>query len=133
MALILRYVCNKISTNFFSEKQNLINNEDFGMIKDDFRLIYFSSFVDEESSVFNNICEKIYHFDKKYKLNIFTFYSRISNKNDKRWDLKFINEKLKYEENIKKAYICGPVGFLNHIKKLLLDTTKLRVETIHLV
>ena len=72
-------------------------------------------------------------FDKKYKLNIFTFYTRISNKNDIRWNLKFIKEKLKNEENIKKAYICGPIWFLNNIKKLLLDTTKLRVEIIHLV
>ena len=103
------------------------------MVSDNFKLIYFSSFVDEESAVFNDLCLQLHDLDRKYNMNIFTFYSRISNKNVKRWDQEFINEKLKNEENIKKAFICGPTKFLNDIKQILLDSEMVRSDIIHLV
>ena len=71
-------------------------------------------------------------FYRKYNLKIFTFYSRISNKDKKRWDVEFISEKLK-KEHVKKAFICGPTRFLNDIKKILLESTKVEADKIHLI
>ena len=73
-------MCNKISVKHFNETHNAINDEDFSMVKDNFNLIYFSAFADDESAVFQEICDELHELDKKYSLNVFKFYSRISSR-----------------------------------------------------
>ena len=53
------------------------------MVKDGFKLIYFSSFSDEESAIFHDICERLEEIDKKYNVNVFKFIPRISSKDQK--------------------------------------------------
>ena len=126
-------MCNKISVKHFNEAHNAINDEDFSMVKDNFNLIYFSAFADDESAVFHEICDELHELDKKYSLNVFKFYSRISSKDKKRWDKDYIVEKLGKFENINKVYICGPTRFLDDIKQSVLDAEIVGVEKIHLV
>ena len=133
VAFTLRYVCYKIASTNFNQHDNIINKEDFSMVKDDFRLIYFSTFQDEESVVYHDMCDKLQKLDKKYNLNVFKFISRVSSKDKERWDTVFVNEKLEKIDKVKKAFICGPVRFLNDMKAILLQTGKISEDKIHLV
>lgn len=103
------------------------------MVKSDFKLYYFSSFAVEESVVFHDLCEKLAKLDKKYSMNVFKFFPRVSSKDKKRWDIDFINEKLEKATDINKVYICGPTRFLTDIKQLLIDAKIVDNEKIHLV
>jgi hypothetical protein len=133
VAFVLRYVSNKIASNFFNEKFNRINKEDFSLVKDDFQFYYFTTFGEDESSIFNDLCEKLYEFDKKYNINVFKFFPRISVKDKKRWDFEYVNEKLDKVEKINKAFICGPTTFRNDMKQILLSTKKVDPTCIQLV
>ena len=133
VAFVLRYMCNKICVSQFNEMGNTINSEDFSMVKDNFNLIYFSTFADDESAVFHEICEELQELDKKYNLNVFKFYSRISSGDKIRWDKNFVVEKLGKLEEIKKIFICGPTRFLDDIKKSILESEIVGIEKIHLV
>jgi len=132
VAFTLRYLCNKISSNIFNVNNNNINNETFSMVSENFKLIYFSSFADEESEVYNDICEQLQKLNESYKMNVFNFYRRISNK-DKRWDKNYIKSILMKETKIKNVYVCGPTGFLTDIKKILLEVDNVIPSNIHLV
>jgi len=66
VAYTLRYICNHIAEKEFNNSANRLSmDEDFSEIKPDFRLVYLSSFVDDESSVFHDLCEKLEVLDKK--------------------------------------------------------------------
>ena len=132
VAFTLRYMCNKISLKMFNEENNRINNEDFSKVNENFKLIYFSSFSDEDSAIYIDVCKQLHTLNESYKLNVFNFYSRISSK-DKSWNKTFIENILVKEKNIKKIFLCGPTGFLTDIKNMLLQIDIVSYKDIHLV
>jgi hypothetical protein len=132
VAFTLRYLCHKISSKLLNVNNNNINNESFTMVSENFKLIYFSSFADEESVVYHDICEELQRLNESYKMNVFNFYPRISSK-DKRWDQNYIKSILMKEKKIRNVYVCGPTGFLTDIKKILLEIDNVKPSNIHLV
>jgi ferredoxin-NADP reductase len=103
-------------------------------VKDDFKLVYFSSFADEESGVYHQMCDNLHKLDKKYNLNIFHYVNRLSNKNNERWNVEFLCKELAEVKNsITRTFICGPTGFLDDIKKALIDGLIVEKDKIFLV
>ena len=136
VSYVLRYITDKIARDIFScNKNKLFQDEEFSnFVKNDFKLIYFSTFSDEESSVYHNICEKLQNLDLKFKLNIFKYIVRFSNKNNTRWDTNYLaNVLAPYKTSITKTYICGPTRFLDDIKQSLIDGLIVPIEKIYLV
>jgi hypothetical protein len=105
----------KIAKDKYNYTGNKIFGDDeFSIVSDDFKLIYFSSFSDESSSVYHNICQKLDSFDTQYNLNIFKYFVRFSNKSEMRWDSDYLSKTLSsYKNQISKAFICGPTRFLD--------------------
>lgn len=132
---MLRFITYKIAKDKYNFNGNKIfDEEEFSIIDDDFKLIYFSSFTDESSSVYHNICQKLESLDSQYNLNIFKYYPRFSNRSEMRWDTNYLNNILSPLKNkINKAFICGPTKFLDDIKKSLIDGLIVEKEKIHLV
>jgi hypothetical protein len=136
ISYVLRYITDKIAREKFQYSHNrLFKEEDFSsVVKDDFKLIYFSTFADEESAVYHTICEKLQNLDKKYQLNVFRYIPRFSNKDKKRWDTAFLCkelESLKY--SITRAFVCGPTPFLDQIKQSLTDGLIVEKDKIFLI
>ncbi len=128
----MTYKIAKDKYNFTGNK--IFNDDEFSIISDDFKLIYFSSFTDESSSVYHNICHKLDSLNIQYNLNIFKYYVRFSNKNEMRWDTDYLSKTLSSHKNqITKAFICGPTRFLDDIKKSLIDGMIVEKEKIILV
>ena len=124
VSYVLRHITDKIAREKYECTNNkiFINENLCTNLKGDFKLVYFSSFSDQESSVYHTICEKLYDLDKKYNLNIFKYVYRFSNEDKARWDTNYLcNALASYKNSITRAYICGPTGFLDYIKNSLID------------
>jgi ferredoxin-NADP reductase len=132
IALVLRYSISKIN------KSNIVHKEDFSYIDDDFKLIVFASFRNEESCVFTDICERLEEMDLKYGLKLFRFFLKISDSgfepNNKKWDPQFIKDNLyEYGDHIKKIMISGPVGFMEFVKDSIINSKVVNKEKLHFV
>ena len=57
----------------------IYNNEleDFESVNQDFKLVYFSSFSNEKSAVYTDMCNKMQDIENQYELKLFKFVNRI--------------------------------------------------------
>jgi ferredoxin-NADP reductase len=120
---VLRYITFKIAKDKYNFTGNkFFGDNEFSIISDDFKLVYFSSFTEESSSVYHTMCQNLESMDSQYNLGIFKYIVRFSDKNETRWDTEYLSKTLSsYKNQITKALICGPTKFLDDIKKSLID------------
>jgi ferredoxin-NADP reductase len=118
----LRYITSKVSQNNFNNKSNSIfPEESFDEVNSDFQLVFMTTFSNEQSSIYFDVMQKLEALDTKYNLNIFKFIQRVASNNKKRWDMSFIKENLtKYQCNLSKVYLAGPIVFMDEMKESLL-------------
>ena len=77
----------------------------------------YSTFSDEKSSIFSNECQKLKEINDKFNLDSFSCQMRFSDRDKKRWDTQFLQEKLGIiKSKIEKIYIVGPISFMDQLK-----------------
>jgi len=123
----MRLILYKISKEKFNSHKNRIDEESFEYIEDDFKLVLYASYFNEESSTMNKFLKDASDLNKKYNLNIFEYnvkyekeiagFGFVSNWNA----MNFRKEFGAKNKEIKKVYISGTIGFLesmdNEFKK----------------
>lgn len=116
----------KISRNNFNENLNKIDeNEIFTEVQEDFKLILLVSYTSKKFSFMNDVLEKAHSLDKKYNLRKFDYFLRTNG--DKPWNKEFFEEKFKdISKKDAKVYLCGPVGFMEFVRKTILETDKIQ-------
>jgi len=135
VAFVLRLMVYRVAKQKNYEEHFMIyddEKEDFENVNKDFKLIYFTSFSSEKSSVFLNICKQMQNIENKFDLNIFKLITRISTI-DQRWTHELIKNELKvYGEKIRRVFICGPTLFIDDIQDILIKND-IDKKKIHLV
>lgn len=125
VAFTLRYMNHIVNKSIVE----IYPNEDFSYVNSDFKLIYFSSFKDKEEAIMNDFCEKMAEIDKKFKLNVFEFYPRISSVDKSRWDDKYMESKLGNGKNIARIFLCGPQLLVDEMNSVF-DKLKLKDKVL---
>lgn len=134
VAVVVRKVIHEASKKQGCNNNTLIENEKFNF-GDNFKLVLFSAFPDDKTSIWNDILTKVSEIDIKNNIGIFTYYSRISNSQSKRWDTDFYKKTLNNVNNnfLKKVFLCGPSLFLDSIKENLVNEKLAPSDIITLV
>lgn len=112
-----------------NEVSDLFEDEDFSFVRQDFKLVLFSSFSDEEASVFHGFCSKLQLLESNYQLNVFNYFPRFSNKDKFKWNEDYLNSSIKQSTSslneISKVFISGPYRL---IEDLIPTLTNLGLE-----
>jgi len=133
-----------LQQNLKDEEISSLNayKEDYvGSLNNDFKLILFASFANDEEFIGSEIITKLYEIVKERNFNWFDMKIRISSKEThfkqiplikSFFDENFIDENIEKGERLKKIYVCGP-PVMN--KKLFEDLKKFQINEsiIHLV
>lgn len=133
IAYTIRLVAYKIAKERFSCKDNkLTEDESFDEAASDFKLILFCSYPDEINAYWHDLFIKTHDYDKKYSLNKFEYYPRLSNVDKRPGEDYYINA-LKNITNLKKVFLCGPSSYLDDIKAKLIRNRLAPEESITLI
>lgn len=96
---------------------NFYEEDYVGTFNNNFKLILFASFANDDEFIGSDIIVNLYHIVKKKNLSFFEMKLRISDKNTKfkglplingYFDANFMNNNIKNDDNLKKIFICGP-------------------------
>jgi ferredoxin-NADP reductase len=139
IAFTLRYAVYKISRNHFNKTDNVVlypeeNNLFDEMVSNDFQLHVYATFANRKSAIFVDVCEQLLQLDQKYNLNIFKFHLKISSEGREKWNEEFLKKNLNSFKNlITKVFIVGPIGFMDEIKKGLINADICANDKVFLV
>jgi ferredoxin-NADP reductase len=114
-----RYIADLLRRSNSAISDNIIIPEEtFADVSEDFKLIVFASYSSNEFAIFNEECAKLQQICEQYSISKFYYNVRFSNKDKKRWDNHYMNEKLAtFKNEIQKIYLVGPVPFMEDIKE----------------
>jgi hypothetical protein len=137
----MRLIINKISKEKFKYDKNIIDNESFDDIENDFKLILYASYYNEESSTMDKMLKDASDLSLRYNLNIFEYNVKFEkeikieesenqnnnieindidndsnsndNENNNNWNAyNFRKNYGKKNQGIKKILISGTIGFM---------------------
>jgi len=134
VAVTVRKVCDEVSKKLGISNNTLIPNEKFNL-GENFKLILYCSYSDEENAFWHDIFEKTSALDEKYNIGIFKYFPRISTQKTKRWNGEFFSSTFKQfnTQNIQKVFLCGPAPFLDSVKSDLIAEKLVKEDIITLV
>lgn len=141
--LLKKAIFTDLHQNFNSEELISLNayKEDYiGSLNNNFKLILFASFANDEEFIGADIITKLYEIVKEKNMDWFDMKIRIADKNtifknipviSGYFDNKFLIENLK-KDNLKKIYICGPAFMNKKLNEELLNY-QINGDIIHFV
>jgi len=108
---------NEILSEEDVDQINIYKENYVGSFNNNFKLMLFASFANDEEFIGSEIISKLYECVKEKKYNWFDMKIRISAKDTKfqnlpltssYFDHRFLKKNVMKEESLKKIYVCGP-------------------------
>ena len=113
-----------------SPAMDLIKDEDFGDLNDDFKFILYMAFPTEGDALAYDFCKSCMEHAKQNSFSNFEVRTRFSDKDRQRWDEQWIGDTLSQVRDLKRVWVCGPPIINETFNKALqkhLDKSKFEV------